>query len=191
MSVAELDWDVQIQVEILSAHTFSDLAPILDELSQRWAYVDACRLSFDPPAAGAEIALIDIAVSAGAGAAGSLTAKAIWELFFQRFTSAHGVHLRARVADYLEYAQPEEFAGRKPLSITCSDVRLYYPEGISRSDLDTSLTKARHLGDTLPESEFHSRASPDSINGYYWDNQAKLWIPGSELLRRTLEDDSQ
>lgn len=168
-------FELRIQVNVLSAHTHAVVAPTLDALNERWVWVETHRTSFDPPAAGPEIALLDIALTAaGSGFVG----KAVWDLFFSKITSAAGERIQSRIVEMIRRGAHQD-TPRPPFSITCGGVRFYVEEELSSEEIARCLHEARRVGNGLSDDVF-VEPQDGTINGLYWDKNRGVWLPPQE-----------
>jgi hypothetical protein len=152
---------------ITTVLSYSDIAPLLDELNTRYAVVETSASSHEPPAAGlTEIALIITASGA------AIYLKAFLEAWAAEDARAIRTHLASLTQKGRKNRLGRHFV---PFRIELGAIRFSFHERLSDEDeVLERLRAAVELVQSLPDEAFQGSGGPGEM-GLWWDRNRREW----------------
>ena len=162
-------FQARIDVQTYSFVGFRQLAPLLDELNERYNSVGANVYDFEPPAAGFSEIAITIAVTAPVAYLSS---------FLASWAAEDAKALRRKMLELMHRNQENQHGRRYlPMRVEMGRVRFYLHEQVSDEELVKRLRAAQEYTAALPEEAFAGEAGPGEF-GLYWDKKSETWKGG-------------
>lgn len=167
LDLRKVDFEAEVNVAAIgTVQSYSDLAPLLDELNKRHAWVKASVSSFEPPAAG----MTEIAVTL------ALAAPVTYlKSFIETWATEDAKAVRAAVKDIVDKGRQNRHGRRFiPFRLELGGVRFYFHERLTDDTMQDRLRAAQVLIDSLPSEAFEGQPGPGEY-GFFWDSGSNTW----------------
>lgn len=176
LDLGNLDWETKIKVGAIGTiQSYEDLAPLLDDLSERFCNLSVHVSPIEPPAAGfSEIAVsISWAVEA-AKEHPFLTYAAL--RFVDTLLEDGARKIRAEIARVTREARANRHGRRfVPLEINLGPVKFLFHRPMVEAGLVDQFEGMKATVSSLPTGTFVTRRTGEFTNWFFWDSERGNW----------------
>lgn len=174
LDLSAINWETEIRVSSVgSLQSYADLAPFLDELTQRYASVSVHVAPMEPPAA--DFSEIAVTLSLLADYADEASIYVILR-FIDSLLDDHFKALRGHIRRILERARKNSYDRRfVPFELRFGGVQFLFHQRLDEESLLLRLEGVKQVIASLPAEAFTGRQGIRLRTMYFWHDDIGEW----------------